>query len=94
MSERERLVSNEVARLQTMLGDLDRDWGYIRWSAALLPLGGVAYMVYGIFAFSIWILLVVSFLVTAAYLIGVRRKEYESEIELLNRSFLHGPKSA
>lgn len=91
MSRREELVVVEVKRLEGLMLDLDKDWSRIRWVAVLLPLAVVFFMIYGVLGASLWVLGVVSLLVTSAYLIGVRRREYQSEIGLLKGSIPRDP---
>ncbi|MCB9599645.1 MAG: hypothetical protein H6722_06985 [Sandaracinus sp.] len=82
--QRERLVA-EVARLRKLRKDLDREWRGLRWSAIPTLLAIPAFFLWGVIGSSLVILGVGSIVVTAAYLILVRRKEYEGDIRIVQR---------
>ncbi|MAC25239.1 MAG: hypothetical protein CMN31_10115 [Sandaracinus sp.] len=83
MSEMEReKVEGEIERLRGLRKDLDRDWSHLKYYAIPMVLAGPAFFLWGAIASSLVVLGTASVLATAAYLIGVRRKEYEGEIEL------------
>ena len=78
-SERQRLV-DEVQRLHGLMGDLDREWRQLRrllfGNLAAIP----ALVVWGPIAAALVVLGVTSIVITAAYLIGVHRREYQGEL--------------
>lgn len=82
--QRTRLVA-EVKRLRGLRADLDREWRQLRWSVIPTFLAIPAFFVWGPIGSSLVILAVASIVVTAAYLILVRRKEYEGDIRIVQR---------
>lgn len=82
--QRTRLVA-EVKRLRGLRADLDREWRQLRWSVIPTLLAIPAFFVWGPIGSSLVILAVASIVVTAAYLILVRRKEYEGDIRIVQR---------
>ncbi len=82
--QRTRLVA-EVKRLRGLRADLDREWRQLRWSVIPTVLAIPAFFVWGPIGSSLVILAVASIVVTAAYLILVRRKEYEGDIRIVQR---------
>jgi hypothetical protein len=83
-AQRERLV-REVKRLRGLRADLDREWRNLRWSVIPMALAIPAFFMWGVIGSSLVILAVLSIVVTAAYLIGVRRREYEGDIRIVQR---------
>ncbi len=75
----------EVKRLRGLRSDLDREWRQLRWAVAPSFLAAPAYFVWGPIGSALVALAVASVVVTAAYLIGVRRKEYEGDIRIVQR---------
>lgn len=82
MTRRDRLEA-EIERLQNLHDSLDGAWPRIRWFALGLPLAIVAGVVVHVLWFWLIAITTLLFLGTAAYLIRVRRKEYENEIQLV-----------
>lgn len=82
--QRERLVA-EVKRLRGLRADLDREWRQLRWSVIPALLALPAFFFWGPIGSAMVILAVASIVVTAAYLILVRRKEYEGDIRIVQR---------
>lgn len=83
MSQRERL-EEEIRRLRELHDSLDTAWPRVRWFALGLPLSVVAGLVLGVLWFWLIAITTVLFLATSAYLIRVRRKEYQNEIRLVH----------
>ena len=83
-AQRQKLVA-EVKRLRGLRSDLDREWRQLRWAAIPSLLAVPAFFLWGPIGSSLVILAVASIVVTAAYLIGVRRKEYEGDIRIVQR---------
>ncbi len=79
-TERERLLQAEQRRLRDLYADINSDWRQVRYlfgiTLAAIPIG----MRFGLAAGIIVLVLALSFVATAAYLIGVRREEYRASI--------------
>ncbi len=75
----------ELERLRTNLASLRRDWERLRYAPALMLLVVPAFAMAGPLAAAATALLVLSLIGTAAYLIGVRRREYAGEIAEVKR---------
>ncbi|MEM9863516.1 MAG: hypothetical protein AAF938_18110 [Myxococcota bacterium] len=95
-ASRAKLVRREIARLEELKDGLDTDWARIRWSGLLLPLTGVVFVLTDATIALFYFISVAGFWATGAYLIGVRRREYEGEIAELeiNLAQLEQPESA
>ena len=81
--DRVELIQNEIVRLDGLIEDLARDWRWLRWSAALLPLTGLVFLASSAGIAVLYFLTVGGFWLTSFYLIGVRRREYIGEIAQL-----------
>ncbi|MEO0323556.1 MAG: hypothetical protein AAF447_11410 [Myxococcota bacterium] len=85
----------ELARLRGHLAALKSDWERLRYTPALVLLAVPAFFVAGPLGAALTLLLVLSLIATAAYLIGVRRREYAGEIAEVKRELtLSRPPSA
>ncbi len=85
MSRQHELMEQEIERLQKLRDSLDDDWSRVRWFA----LGFLAAVVLGFALGAVWFWLTAlgtaAFLATSAYLIRVRRNEYDVEIATVRR---------
>ena len=75
----------ELVRLRGHLASLRSDWERLRYTPALLLLAVPAFLLAGPLFAALTVLLVLSLIATAAYLIGVRRREYAGEIAEVKR---------
>ena len=85
MSTRRELVAEEVVRLKSEAEVLQRDWRRIPFLGVLGFLAVPAYFVWGPLAGIAVVLMVPALLLTATYLIGVRRAENRQSIDELER---------
>lgn len=85
MSRQRELMEQEIARLQELRDSLDEDWARVRWFVLGFPVAVVLGFVLGPVWFWLTALGTAAFLATSAYLIRVRRNEYEVEIATVRR---------
>jgi len=77
------LLEAEHERLTELRAELEKDWKRTRWLALLLPASFALFPLYGPTIALMGVFLVVGLIATALYLIGVRRKEYDGELEMI-----------
>ncbi|MBX3247405.1 MAG: hypothetical protein KF901_09500 [Myxococcales bacterium] len=77
---RKARLEGEVSRLRGLRADLERDWRRLPWYMSPAVGGLPAFFVWGPFVSSTIVAGSVTLTMSAAYLIGVRRKEYDSDI--------------
>lgn len=82
MGQRE-LLEAEIIRLQDLRDSLDQEWPRVRWFALGVPVSAVLGFMFGVLWFWLGAVTTISFLATAAYLIRVRRKEYDNDLRLV-----------
>ncbi|MEM1418812.1 MAG: hypothetical protein AAGH15_28210 [Myxococcota bacterium] len=75
----------ELTRLRKNLADLRVDWERLRYAPAGLVLVVPGFLAAGPLGAIVALILVMSLVATAAYLIGVRRREYAQEIADVKR---------
>lgn len=85
MTTRRELIEIEVERLEHEAKILERDWRRIPLLMASVVLAVPAYFVWGATAAIVAVLLAPCLVVTALYLIGVRRAENRQTIGELRR---------
>lgn len=78
----------EVERLHREIASLDRDWARVPYLLFSLLLTIPAGLIWGWVAAQLVLICAVSLVGTAAYLIGVRRREYRGELEDLTRDLM------
>lgn len=83
MATRRELIEIELVRLEGEANVLERDWRRIPYLAVLVVLAVPVYYVWGAIAALGAVLAVPCLVVTALYLIGVRRYENKQNIEEL-----------
>jgi hypothetical protein len=82
---RRELVESEIHRLRALGDDLERDWRRIPYLGVFLLTAGPAYWIWGPTAAFYAVLCTPCLVVTALYLIGVRRSANRQELEELER---------
>ncbi len=85
MSRQRELMEQEITRLQELRDSLSEDWAKARWFALGFPVAIVLGFALGPLWFWLTTLGTAAFLGTSAYLIRVRRNEYDSEIATMRR---------
>lgn len=85
MADRRELIEREVERLHSEAKVLERDWRRVPFLFAFILSALPAYLIWGPAAAFYAILCTPCLVITALYLLGVRRSENRQSIEELER---------
>lgn len=80
-TERQRRIEAEIERLEDVRQSLEREWTRLPWLLIAGVLAIPAFFIWGVGSAILVLLAVLSLYGTAAYLVGVRRRETQGEIE-------------
>lgn len=85
MADRRELIEKEIERLHEEAKVLERDWRRVPFLAAFILSAVPAYLIWGPTAALYAVLCTPCLIITALYLLGVRRAENRQSIEELER---------
>ena len=85
MGRQRELMEAEILRLEELRDSLDGEWTKVRWFLLGFPAAIPVGFLFGLVWFWLTLLGTASFLATAAYLLRVRRNEYDVEIATVRR---------
>lgn len=91
MADRRALIEKEVERLHDEAKILERDWRRVPLLFAFILTAGPAYWIWGPTAALYAVLCTPCLVITALYLLGVRRSENRQSIAELERQLRGGP---
>ena len=83
-------LEQEVVRLKELRADVEKDWLRLRYLPPLALLAIPAYFLMDMVGAAGVIVSVISVFLPAAYLLGTRRLEYDSDIQSMERAILMG----
>ncbi len=81
-----RKLEAEVERLKVLLASLERDWRRIPWLLSTTLLTIPALILWGLGGGVLVLLGALLFAATAAYIVSVRRREYNGELRDVRRT--------